>query len=289
MAELRGRPTVPCSSGSQSAPCSPGLRYGRTSGPRPRDPPRPRARPPPGRAEARRPAARPASVIALPVASRSISRPQRPGSASGVTRNRCPGSITSLPATPMITLLVPGDVGDLARGGARPGRARRAPSPPRPGRPGSGRSPGARRLRPAAAGTPWTAAPAAGRAAPARPVGSRSPAAAITAASQPAGLQLVAAEAGRGARVGGALAGQPAEQVVLGGRAAGGGCGPAWLRVGQPQEHRQQVAAVHPLAGQPVQGVAAVPLAQLVAARRRPRLSCQVIAGPVGSAVGTRR
>ncbi len=81
-----------------------------------------------------------------------------------------------------------------------------------------------------------------------------------------AGLELVAAETGCGARVGRDLAGQPAEQVVLGGQQPGRNRGAGWLLVGQAQEHREQVAAVDPLPGDPVQGAGAAALAQLVTA-----------------------
>ena len=79
-----------------------------------------------------------------------------------------------------------------------------------------------------------------------------------------AGFQLVAAIAGGGARVGGQLTGQPGEQVVLGrghGRRGGRTGG---IDRGDPAEHRQQVAAVHPLAGQPVQPGGAAPLAERI-------------------------
>jgi len=79
-------------------------------------------------------------------------------------------------------------------------------------------------------------------------------------------LEPVAAETGCGARVGGELAGQPREQVVLGGEHPRRGGGPGGLLIGHPQEHRQQVAAVHPLPGQPVQGIGAALFTQLVAA-----------------------
>jgi hypothetical protein len=64
--------------------------------------------------------------------------------------------------------------------------------------------------------------------------------------------QFEAAVAGCGARVGSQLAGQPGEQVVLGRRDGHGGGRPGRVSLGDPGEHRQQVAAVHPLAGQPV-------------------------------------
>src|SRR5262249_60777073 len=85
-----------------------------------------------------------------------------------------------------------------------------------------------------------------------------------------AALEPVAAEAGGGARVGGDLPGEPAEQVVLGGQQPRDGRGPGRLVVGHPQEHREQVAAVHPLAGGPVQPLATAAFAQLLAAGAGP-------------------
>jgi hypothetical protein len=80
-----------------------------------------------------------------------------------------------------------------------------------------------------------------------------------------AGFELVAAVAGGGARIGGQLTGQPGEQVVLGRDDGRGGCRADRIGLGEPAEHRQQIAAVHPLAGQPVQLVGAETLAEIIA------------------------
>src|SRR5207302_656478 len=74
------------------------------------------------------------------------------------------------------------------------------------------------------------------------------------------GGQVEAAVAGGGARVRGEAAGQQPVEVVLGAGDGGGGGRPSRVIPAKPGKHRQQIAAVHPLAGAPVQLVATADL-----------------------------
>ena len=78
-------------------------------------------------------------------------------------------------------------------------------------------------------------------------------------------LEPVAAEAARGARVGRGLAGQPPEQPVLGAEQPARASRRLRRGARQAQIHGQQVAAVDPLAGEPVEPLAAETGAQRLA------------------------